>query len=222
MQEVEYLVKHMSRYLKRPASVKDVKSIFAGLRPLVKNTAKKTAEISRDHLILVSKSGLISIVGGKWTTYRKMAEDVIDMAIRHKSLESKACVTETLGIHGNTPTTDYNDPEYYYGSDKSALEKIYNTVEGSRKLIHPSLSLTVGQVLHAVDSEFCMTVEDFLARRTRAILLDAQAAKESAEEVAKIMQKALGESDEWRTKQVAEFNEIASPYLPQFYLNKNT
>src|SRR6478735_8265486 len=185
MQELEFLIKHVSRYLTKDPTLNDVKSIFAGLRPLVKSSAKKTAEISRDHLILVSASGLISIVGGKWTTYRKMAEDVIDMAIRRNALPGKKCVTETLKIHGHVENANYKDPEYYYGSDKPALEKIYSSIEGSRQTIHPSLTYTRAQVIHAVQSEFCMTVEDFLSRRTRALLLDAQAAKEAAGEVAK-------------------------------------
>jgi len=221
MQELKFLIEHISRYLTKTATLKDVKSIFAGLRPLVKSSAKKTAEISRDHSILVSDSGLISIVGGKWTTYRKMAMDVIDTAIRHNGLDSKECVTETLAIHGNTASADYNDPEYYYGSDKVALQHIYDTVEGSRDPIHPSLSYTKGQVIHAVESEFCMTVEDFLSRRTRALLLDAEAATQSANLVAKTMQVALGQTDEWCADQINQFNNIASTYLPQFYLNKN-
>jgi glycerol-3-phosphate dehydrogenase len=220
MQELEFLIKHVSRYLTKDPTLNDVKSIFAGLRPLVKSSAKKTAEISRDHLILVSPSGLISIVGGKWTTYRKMAEDVIDTAIRHNSLESKSCVTETLKIHGHVDKADYSDPEYFYGSDKAALENIYSQIEGSRQTIHPSLTYTKAQVIHAVQAEFCMTVEDFLSRRTRALLLDAQAATEAASEVAETMQDALGESNEWRERQVEAFHDIASTYLPKFYFNK--
>lgn len=222
LQEIEFLLTHISRYLTKTAGADDIKSIFAGLRPLVKNTAKKTAEISRDHSILVSDSGLISIVGGKWTTYRKMAQDVIDMSIRQHKLDPKDCVTETLTIHGSTEETDYADPEYYYGTDKAALKKIYESEPWTRELLHPLMVFTKGQVIHAVREEFCMTIEDFLSRRSRALLLDARAAVEASGEVGRIMQQELHQSDNWLAAQLSAFSDIASTYLPQYYLTLKT
>ncbi|MBC7851358.1 MAG: glycerol-3-phosphate dehydrogenase/oxidase, partial [Chitinophagaceae bacterium] len=115
--EVDFILQHAARYLTKDPTRKDIRSIFAGLRPLVKSSAKKTAEISRDHSIIIAESGLISIVGGKWTTYRKMAEDVVNTAAIQATLPYKECVTENLSIHGNKETADFEENGYYFGSD---------------------------------------------------------------------------------------------------------
>ena len=221
-QEIDFLLKHVSRYLAKDITEKDIKSIFAGLRPLVKSSAKKTAEISRDHSILISDSGLISIVGGKWTTYRKMAKDVIDMAIKQQGLPLRECKTESLAIHGAAPTPDQSDPEYYYGSDRKVLNTLYEKEPSMKDLIHPALPYRKGHIRLAVQEEFCITVEDFLARRTRALFLDAQAAIESADTVASIMQQELNQTPEWKQQQLNAFLEVASSYLPNHYKTKTT
>lgn len=221
-QEIDFLLKHVSRYLAKDITEKDIRSIFSGLRPLVKSSAKKTAEISRDHSILVSASGLISIVGGKWTTYRKMAKDVVDMSIKQHGLPPKECKTELLPIHGARPTPDQSDPEYYYGSDQELLKSIYEKDPAMKELIHPAFSYRKGHIRLAVQNEFCLTVEDFLARRTRALFLDAQAAIESAETVATCMQQELNQTEEWKKAQVDSFLKTASIYLPKHYKTKST
>jgi glycerol-3-phosphate dehydrogenase len=213
-QEIDFILQHAARYLTKDPSLKDVKSIFAGLRPLVNSSAKKTAEISRDHAIIISNTGLVSIVGGKWTTYRKMAEDVVNTAAIQAGLSYKECVTEELPIHGCIPTIDFNEAGYYYGTDKNLIGRIVSEDSRLADLIHPSLSYTKAQIVYAVQQELCMTVEDALSRRTRALLLDARAATEAAPLVASLMAKELKQDQRWIDEQLISFQNIAQHYLP--------
>lgn len=213
-QEIDFILQHASRYLTKDPSLKDVKSIFAGLRPLVKNTAKKTAEISRDHSILISESGLISIVGGKWTTYRKMAEDVVNSAAIQAELSYKECVTEDLPVHGCMPTLDFNQPGYYYGTDKIMVAQLISGDHSLSELLDARLPYTKADIVFAVREELCMTVEDALSRRTRALLLDARAAIASAPVVAALMAKELGRDQQWIETELKAFYQTAQSYLP--------
>ncbi|MEJ0105820.1 MAG: glycerol-3-phosphate dehydrogenase/oxidase [Bacteroidota bacterium] len=211
--EIDFLLKHIGRYLTKDPQLGDVKSIFAGLRPLVKGNSKTTAALSRDHLITVSNSGLITITGGKWTTYRHMAEDVIDIAIASGGLADTACKTKELAIHG-AATVDFNDAMYYFGSDKPLVQLLAEKDPSLKEKIHSSLPYIKAEIVWAIQHEMCMTVEDALSRRTRAILLDAKAAIESAPLVAKIMAKEMNKDEAWEKEQVKNFNEIAESYLP--------
>jgi glycerol-3-phosphate dehydrogenase len=213
-EEVDFVLQHAARYLTKDPSISDVKSVFAGLRPLVKTAAKRTAEISRDHSILISESGLISIVGGKWTTYRKMSEDVVNAAAVHGQLFYKECNTEELAIHGCMPVSDFTANGYYYGSDRLPISELEKEKPELKDKIHPSLPYTKAQLVWAVQNEMCLTLEDALARRTRALLLDAKAAIECAGEVAKLLAKQLGRDEEWINEQVISFQTIANNYLP--------
>lgn len=212
-EEIGFLLDHISRYLTKDAGHADIKSMFAGLRPLIRANTKKTSEIARDHIILQSGSGLFSIIGGKWTTYRKMAEDVLNEVIAKGKLEQRVCITETLSIHGNqeNPGTAHN---YYYGSDNDVLEKLYSTDASLKGQFHPLLNYTKGHVIHAIRNEFALTIDDVLARRTRALLLDAFAAKEAARVVGEIMRAELNETNEWLEHQLIQFEMISSGYLP--------
>ena len=211
--EVDFLLNHASRYLVKHPSYEDIKSMFAGLRPLIRAGTKKSADVSRDHIILQSASGLFSIVGGKWTTYRKMAEDVINLVISAGRLSSRPCITENLAIHGNREEMEFSSPGYYYGTDNASLEKLYAGDESLKELVHPGLPYTKGMVVHAVRNELAMTVEDVLSRRTRALLLDASAARAAAIVVAGIMRKELKQTDEWVNQQLLDFDTIASGYI---------
>lgn len=213
-QEIDFILQHAARYLTKDPTLNDVKSIFAGLRPLVKSSAKKTAEISRDHSILISQSGLISIVGGKWTTYRKMAEDVVNTAAIQAELAYKECVTEQLPVHGCMPTLDFNSPGYYYGTDQASITQMTANNPDLSQKIHPQLPYQIADIVFAVREELCMTVEDALSRRTRALLLDARAAMESAPLVAAVMAKELKKDSLWIEQQIANFNNIVQQYLP--------
>jgi|CXWL01.1.fsa_nt_gi glycerol-3-phosphate dehydrogenase len=188
--EIDFILKHIGRYLTKDPQLSDVKSMFAGLRPLVKSNSKKTAALSRDHLISMADSGLITITGGKWTTYRKMAEDVVDIAMKNYDLPDNACITKELKLNGhNQPVTS---------PDITSL-----TNDELRNFVKKS-----------VQEEMCMTVEDFLSRRTRQLLLNAHEAIKAAPLVAKIMAEEIYKDENWIKEEVDEFILIANQYLP--------
>ncbi len=199
-EEIDFILQQIGRYLTTTPERKDIRSVFAGLRPLVKSSSKKTAELSRDHLITVSASGLITIAGGKWTTYRRMAEDTVNTAIARAGLADKACVTTTLPIHGGD------------GHEGPAIRALADTDPELGKLLHPRLPYIGAQIVWAAREELCRTVEDALSRRTRALLLDASAAIECAETVAGLLARELGRDQQWQEQQVAAFRELAKNY----------
>ena len=221
-EEIEFVMQHIHRYLKKDPSYNDIRSVFAGLRPLVKSNSKITAVISRDHHISVSDSELISITGGKWTTYRKMAEDVMEIAIHKAGMSEKECVTKNLHIHGYKENNNYTAPLYYYGTDEDGIETLIKNNAALSGLIHPSLPYIKAEITWAVQNEMCMTVEDALARRTRALLLDAKAAMESAQLVANMMAKEMGKDENWIKNQIDNFNSVANNYLPTSNLQLQT
>lgn len=189
-EEIEFILKHIGRYLTKDPQLADVRSMFAGLRPLVKDKGKKTAAISRDHLISVGDSGLITITGGKWTTYRKMAEDVMDITIQHYNLPGKPCVTKELKL---------------YGHDKPV---------GPAQIISLSNDQLRASVKKSVQEEMCMTVEDFLSRRTRQLLLNTNEAINSAPLVAELMAEEMSKDECWIKEQINNFNTLAKNYKP--------
>ena len=190
-EEIEFILKHIGRYLSKDPQLSDVKSMFAGLRPLVKGKTKKTAALSRDHLISISDSGLITITGGKWTTYRRMAEDVVDISMKAFDLPDKPCITKELRLNGHDkPVT----PPEIISLSESALKEI---------------------IIKSVQEEMCMTIEDFLSRRTRQLLLNANEAIKAAPLVAKLMASAMNKDENWIKEQINNFNVIANNYKPQ-------
>jgi glycerol-3-phosphate dehydrogenase len=213
-EEIDFILQQIGRYLAQEPDRKDIRSVFAGLRPLVKSSSKKTAELSRDHLITVSASGLITITGGKWTTYRRMAEDTVNTAITRNGLSNKPCVTVQLPIHGAQAETDFSLPLYYYGSDAPAIRALASENAGLGELLHDRLPYIKAEIVWAAREELCMTVEDALSRRTRALLLDARAAIECAPAVAALLARELGRDQRWIDEQVDEFTVVAGNYLP--------
>src|SRR6188474_1499335 len=213
-EEIDFVMQHIHRYLKKDPSYNDIRSVFAGLRPLVKSNSKITSAISRDHHIAISDSELISITGGKWTTYRKMAEDVMEVAIHKAGMSEKECVTKNLHIHGYKENNNYAAPLYYYGTDETDIKATIKKDNSLAALIHPSLAYIKAEVVWAVQNEMCMTVEDALSRRTRALLLDAKAAMESARSVAALMAKEMGKNESWINEQINSFISVAKNYLP--------
>lgn len=213
-EEIQFILKHINLYLNVAITKKEVKSIYVGLRPLVKNTAaKKTSLLPRDHTILVSESGLITITGGKWTTYRKMAKDVINKAIASGQLKKENCVTENLQIHGWTININPNNALNFYGADAIELEKLCEEDETLKELLHPSLPYLKASVIWALRNEMAMTVEDVLARRIRMLFLDAQAAIDTAPNVAKLMAKEMNRDEGWIAQQLNSFTTLAKGYL---------
>ncbi|MEL7833629.1 glycerol-3-phosphate dehydrogenase/oxidase [Fodinibius sp. Rm-B-1B1-1] len=212
--EIEFLLTHAARYLTKDPEPKDVLSVFAGIRPLVSPEGDDdTSSISRDHTLLIDPSGLVTITGGKWTTYRKMAEDTVDEAAVVAGLEERESVTENLRLHGWLKNTDPADPYELYGSDAPALKEMTNRNDGWEQLIHPKLPYTPAQVIWAARHEMARTVEDVLARRTRALLLDARASIEMAKSVAQFLADELDRDDTWQQQQIEEYTELAKGYL---------
>jgi glycerol-3-phosphate dehydrogenase len=214
-EEIEFILTTAAQYLKKDPTRKDVLSVFAGLRPLAapQEGDKSTKEISRNHKLIVSLSGLITITGGKWTTYRKMAEDTIDKAILVGGLDDKSCVTENMPIHGYVKNTDFKAPAYFYGADRAhILDIIFENSELGEKL-HKDCAVTKAEVVWAVNNEMARTVEDFLARRVRMLLLDARKSIEMAPEVALLMAKELDYDANWVKEQIEEYTELAKGYI---------
>lgn len=213
-EEIEFILNTAGRYLTRSPKRSDVRSIFAGLRPLAapEGEDKKTKEISRSHKVIVSLSGLITITGGKWTTYRKMGEDTINNAVILAGLPEHPCQTENLAIHGYTKNIDLNDHFYVYGSEAKAIKELIENDPKLGEKLHERLDFTVAEVVWACKKEMAMTLDDVLARRVRALYLDARAAEEMAPKVAKIMAVELDKDATWITQQVEEFSELAKGY----------
>ncbi len=211
-EEVDFLLTHAARYLTRDPSPSDVLSVFAGLRPLVAAPeADSTASLSRDHVIEVSESGLITITGGKWTTYRRMAEDVIDHAEMVGGIGTRRCVTQDLQVHAACDPT--SDPLSMYGTDAEKIRWLIEQNPGWESPVHPKLQLCRAEVVWHVRAEMARTVEDVLARRSRWLLLDARSSMEAAPVVARIMAEELNWDEARIEKETEAYQELARGYV---------
>lgn len=215
-QEIEFLLSHAAEYLTKNPTTSDIKSIFTGIRPLVSpENSKNTAEISREHRIEISNQGLVSIMGGKWTTYRKMAKDVINAASTLVALPRVKSTTQFLKLHGyDKNAANYGDLSIY-GSDALLIEEIYSENALYEKQLHPDYSITVGQLLFSIRHEKAKSIEDLLARRTRLLFLDVQASISVALVVGNILATELNKDKEWLYSEVQSFIQTANTYLPQ-------
>jgi glycerol-3-phosphate dehydrogenase len=214
-EEIDFILETASRFLAKPPGRSDVLSVFAGLRPLAapKKDGRNTKEISRGHIIRVSDSGLITVTGGKWTTYRKMAQDVIDLMARKGILKIKLSKTDVRRIHGYKEKIDRDSPYYFYGSDEDKILDLAREKEEYAELISEDLHIIKAQVIWSVRHEMARTVEDFLARRTRALFLNARESIRMAPVVAELMARELQAGDGWMEKQLAEFAAVARNYI---------
>lgn len=211
--EIDFLLKHAARYLRQDPQRQDILSIFSGLRPLVKNgNSHDTASLTRDHTLLVSPSGLVSITGGKWTTYRKMGEETINLAARIAVLPERPSRSAELPLHGADAMATGEWASY--GSDAAGLEALCNADPTLRQLLHPALPYRRVEIIWAIRHEWAYSVEDLLSRRTRALILDARAAISVAPAVAALLAAELGKSAAWERDQVAAFTTLAQGYLP--------
>lgn len=212
--EIDFIIHHFNAYNEKQISRADVLSVFAGLRPLVKTSNKgSTAMASRDHTILVSSSNLITITGGKWTTYRKMAKDAVNNAAFVAKLPIVKCATRNLRLHGYDENIEYRSELSVYGSDAVLIRQMISNDPSMGERIHPSFDYCKAELVWAVSHEMAMTVEDILARRSRMLFVDARAAIASAEPVSQLMAAQLGMDDDWRKDQVRRFQELAEQYL---------
>ena len=211
--EIEFILETASMYLEMKPEKKDIQSVFAGLRPLAaQNEEKKqTKEISRNYKIIVSPSSLFSIVGGKWTTYRRMGEDMINKIERQLKWQKTKPVTNSLLIHGWEQQADSSDPMSFYGNDKQFLEEKIST--SPNDWLSNSLQLHKVQVQWAVEREMARTIEDVLARRTRALLLDAKESLRIAPAVATVMAELLNKDQRWIDQQLNDYSSLAKNYI---------
>ena len=212
-EEVTFILDTASSYLEAAPRREDVLSVFTGIRPLVKaGNGAHTAQLSRDHTLHVSSSRLLTITGGKWTTYRSMAESCVEKAIELGGFEHQRSGTEFLNIHGHHVHASRFGALSMYGSDARHIQQLGEKDPSLNKPLHPSLSITGAQVIWAVRAEMAQTIEDVLSRRTRALLLDARAAVEVAPAVARLMVRELGRDGRWEEEQVRAFTMLAGSY----------
>jgi glycerol-3-phosphate dehydrogenase len=213
-QEIQFILQTASEYLAKRPTLADVRSVFVGIRPLVKPQENaSTAVISREHTIHVAKSGLLTIAGGKWTTYRKMAEDCVDHAATLAELADQPCVTRTLAVHGSHDQAEQFGELRYYGSDAPAIQQLMAERPEWSQQLHPDLPIYGAQAIWAARHEMARTVDDVLARRTRALFLNAAAAMAMAPQVAKLLATELGQSADWVAAQCGTFENMARNYL---------
>jgi glycerol-3-phosphate dehydrogenase len=215
-EEIKFVLETVGRYLDRKPERADVLSMYAGLRPLAKprnGGSQETKAISRGHRVVVSESGLLSLIGGKWTTYRSMAEDVLDQAMARFGPKAGPCITVALPIHGKTDVADTEaDPLAIYGSDAAVIRAMMQADPSLSERLHSSFPNTFAEVLFAVRHEMACTVEDVLARRVRLLFLDARAAAECTPKVAALMARELRKDAAWKDQQVRLFVALAEGY----------
>ena len=215
--EIEFVLETAQRFLAKKPTRADVLSVYAGLRPLAapEEEGKSTKEVSRSHKIIVSETGLITITGGKWTTYRKIAEDIIDKAIKKGKLPAKACNTEHLAIHGNKETTteDRQNHLYIYGSDIPKILELQQNEPELKEKVHSNHEFTMAEVAWAIRYEMARTVDDILARRVRLLFLDARAEIKKKKKVARLLAKELGHDETWIHREITNFHGIARGFL---------
>jgi glycerol-3-phosphate dehydrogenase len=212
--EIAFVLDTAGRYLQKPPTRADVLSAFAGIRPLVSaGNGKNTASLSRDHTIRIDPSGLLTITGGKWTTYRNMAEDCVNRAAELAKLDPRPCATRTLRIHGAHADAKQFGSLAVYGSDAPLIAKLADADAELGRPLHPALPYTGAEVIWAARYEMARTVEDVLARRTRALFLNARAALAMAPRVAELLARELGRDSAWQAAQVRAFGELAAGYV---------
>jgi glycerol-3-phosphate dehydrogenase len=213
-EEIDFLIEHSARYLATPPTKADIRSVFVGIRPLVAaGEAEKTSKLSRDHFLTVSPNKLLTIAGGKWTTYRHMAEDCIDHAIEMGGLTFRPTPTKNLKLHGYTETYDHNDHMHVYGSEAAEIKALATELPELDTQMHEDLPYSWLEVVWACRNESVQTVADALARRTRALILDARATAEVAPKAAEIIARELGKDKKWIESQIEEFAKLADNYI---------
>lgn len=213
-EEIEFILTTAGKYLTKEPSRKDVLAAFAGLRPLAapgKDT-DSTKEISRSHKLIISKSGMITITGGKWTTYRKMAMDVVDKAIELGKLQAKKCITQDVKIHGYVAKMQTGDLGLY-GADAAGILELIRAQPELGTRLHPDYKYVQAEVIWMVRNEMARTIEDVLSRRMRLLFLDAKGALMLAPAVAQVMAAELRNDEAWVNGQIETFTALVKQYL---------
>jgi glycerol-3-phosphate dehydrogenase len=213
-EEITFILNTLNSYLKTAVTEKDILSVFAGLRPLAapEKDEMTTKEISRGHRLVISESGLVTITGGKWTTYRRMAEETVDQIISKGKLPAAKCKTRNLKIHGSMDDSSGSHLSVYGSDERNILQLLKEERSWSKKLV-PSLPYIEAEVVWSIRNEMARTVEDVLARRLRLLFLDAHAAVEVAPRVAELMMNELQLDETWKENELIQFSETAKNYL---------
>jgi glycerol-3-phosphate dehydrogenase len=200
-EEIEFIIKHINRYGTSLIRRADIDAVYVGLRPLVKQKTKvSSALISREHHLSVSSSGLITITGGKWTTYRKMAADALDNAAFIGKFKKEKCTT------AHTPIGDEKEKE-------TRMKEIVKNDISLKELVDPNYTFTKAAIVYAVKYEMAICIEDILARRMRLLFLDARLAIALAPMVASIMAPYLQKDKNWEGAEIASFTQLAEQYI---------
>ncbi len=212
--EINFIIDTFNQYLVEPVTRADVLSVFSGLRPLARPQKEhlKTKEISRSHKIIVSKSGLVTIIGGKWTTYRRMAEDTLDYIQKKGILPKQKCRTSNFKIHGFSLNQDTKNPLHRYGTDAAKILKLTEENPEWAAQLHPDYPFIKAEVIWAVRHEMARKVEDILARRLRILFLDARAAVLMAPETATLIANERKLPHSWTIEEIKNFEVLAKGY----------
>lgn len=217
--EIDFVLKNLENYLEKKPTRKDILTVFAGLRPLVvPGREKGTKEISRDHKLMTSASDLITITGGKWTTYRKMAEDTVNQALKVAGLDHRECRTAHLKIHGHSASSPNMGHLNLYGSDARDILALAEANPEYKEKLHPGLPHILAEVVWIVRNEMPQTIEDVLGRRLRVLFLNSKAAIEMAPKVAEVLAEELHKDTQWKAKEIKKFISVAQNYLAEPYL----
>ncbi|MGJ1430868.1 FAD-dependent oxidoreductase [Sphingobacterium spiritivorum] len=214
-EEIKFILDTAYNYMEHAPTRSDILSVFAGLRPLAApqgDDVNSTKEISRDHKLISNASGLVTITGGKWTTYRKMAEETINLAIKVAALEPKVCMTKTLKIHGYAQNEEQGHWKFY-GSDAEGIRALAASSPELAAVLHPKFEHIAAEVVWAVRHEMARNVEDVLARRMRILFLDAKASLDMAPQVAKLMAQTLGKDELWINEQLENYRQLVKNYI---------
>ncbi len=215
VEEIEFILQTAAEYLAKPPQREDVLSVFVGIRPLVKSAkTKRTAALARDYTIEVDEANLLTITGGKWTTYRQMAEETINRAIEANNLPKKNCATKDLKIHGFCEDSEKFGDLAIYGADAKKIQELIDENQNLADKLHENLSYSAAEIVWATRFEMARSLEDVLARRTRALFLNARAAIEIAPQAAEIMARELEKDKVWIDEQIESFIGTAKSYLP--------
>lgn len=202
-EEIDFLMESAAEYLAVPPSRADVLSVFSGLRPLVKGSTDKTSALSRDHTLEVSGAGLVTVAGGKWTTYRHMAETAVDRAAAVGGLPKRPCVTEQLSLEGAETA---GGRWAQFGVPDTVASDYERRFPGT---LHPDLPYSMAIVGYVIEEEMPNTLDDVLSRRLRAVRLNAKAALEAAPTVADLMGGIQKRDQSWITDQLSRFARVA-------------
>jgi glycerol-3-phosphate dehydrogenase len=223
-EEIEFILETAELYLSRPPRREDILSVYVGIRPLVKaagSDSGKTSALSRDHTIHVDNSGLLTIAGGKWTTYRHMAEDCVDHAITLGHLDERPCITRDLHIHGYREQIDDLGPLGVYGTDALSIQGLAASDPSLAVRLDPALPYIGAEVVWAARAEMARTVDDVISRRTRALFLNARAAQRMIEPVARLLARELHRDDAWIRGQIESAFALTEKYVVRVTASPN-